>query len=210
MRKKFLEKDGDLPTDEFLTHLWRLLHKGGDGKPRELATVGDLEGQHSFSKHDLGRFLGAALSSSTRHIPESSIPGVDHPGIFFDSRQSTLPGVKPAVLQVRRRNVADEETCNDSFHDSENEDIYDLFNACNGILREDGLLDLRELDELSQEDAEALNVIRLKEIWDHTAAGCSTCDEIVRLLNSVRGALKANAEEGEINALDPNLIDSVS
>jgi hypothetical protein len=117
----------------------------------------------------------------------------------------------PAALPVRRTKVAEEETRNDSFHDSESEDIYDLYNACNGIVREDGLLDIRELDELSQEHAKALNVLRLKEIWAHTAAGCSTCEEIVRILNSVRGALKANVEvEGEIDALDPNLIDSNS
>ena len=49
--------------------------------------------------------------------------------------------------------MAEQETRNDSFHDSESEDIYDLYNACNGLVRDDGLLDIRELDELSQEEA---------------------------------------------------------
>ncbi len=211
MQKKFLEKDGSPPNDEFPNHHRRLLYKGGEGEPRELATVGDFEGERSFSKHNLSRLLGQAVSTSPSDITESSIPGVDHAGIFFDPRRSTLPGAMPAALPVRRINVAEEETDNDSFHDSEDEDIYDLYNACNGIVRENGLLDIRELDELSQEDAEALNVARLNEIWAHTAAGCPTCDGIVRMLNSVRGALKANVEDEEkIDALDPNLIDSVS
>ena len=105
-----------------------------------------------------------------------------------------------------------EETCNDSFHDSESEDIYDLYNACNGIVCDDGLLDIRELDELSQEEAKALNVVRLKEIWAHTASGCPACQEIVRILNSVRGTLRADAEGriGQIEGMDANVIDSIS
>ena len=103
--------------------------------------------------------------------------------------------------------MAEQETRNDSFHESESEDIYDLYNACNGIVRDDGLLDIRELDQLSQEEAEALNVANLKKIWAHTATRCSTCEEIVRILNSVRGTLRTDTED---LAVDISAVDAIS
>jgi hypothetical protein len=74
------------------------------------------------------------------------------------------------------------------FHDSESEDVYDLYNACNGELH-NGLLDIRKLDELSQEESAALNIARLSEIWAHTATGCLQCEEIITTLNSARRVL---------------------
>lgn len=102
----------------------------------------------------------------------------------------------------------------DPFHDSsEAEDIYDLFNACNGIVLSNGLLDISQLDEFSPEDAEALNVPRLREIWSHTESGCSQCAKIISTLNMVRGTLGEGAEwtSGEpSNTSDADVIDSVS
>ena len=40
----------------------------------------------------------------------------------------------------------------DEFHDSESEDIFDLYNACNGVMNK-GLLDKAKLDEFSPEEA---------------------------------------------------------
>lgn len=77
-----------------------------------------------------------------------------------------------------------EEESNDPYHDSDL-DIFDLFNACNGVLR-NGLLDIRKLDELSPEELELFDVARLKEIWSHSASGCMKCEEIVATLNSIR------------------------
>lgn len=71
------------------------------------------------------------------------------------------------------------------FHNSEAEDVYDLYNACNGVLH-NHLLDVRKLDELSQEESAVLNVTRLREIWAHTATGCLRCKEIISTLNSAR------------------------
>src|SRR5258707_83813 len=76
----------------------------------------------------------------------------------------------------------------------ESEDIYDLYNACNGVVC-DGLLDVRALDELSPEELEVLNVRRLKEIWLHTVSGCQTCAGIINTLNAVRGMLGEDEEE---------------
>ena len=84
----------------------------------------------------------------------------------------------------------DQEKDADRFHDSESEDVYDLYNACNGVMDEDDLLDKRMLDELSPEELEALNVTRLKEIWEHMAAGCVECKGIISTLNAVRGRSK--------------------
>ncbi|HKR13056.1 MAG TPA: hypothetical protein VJT15_13435 [Pyrinomonadaceae bacterium] len=74
----------------------------------------------------------------------------------------------------------------EEFHDSESGDIYDLYNACNGEIRGDGLLDVSKLDELSADEREILNVNRLRDIWRHTISGCATCAGIVRTLNSIR------------------------
>lgn len=87
-----------------------------------------------------------------------------------------------------------QEKDNDPFHDSDL-DIFDLYNILDGMTREDGLLDIRVLDQFSQEDAAALNVVRLKEIWTHTATGCPKCADIIRSLNIIRGTLKEDAEE---------------
>ena len=87
-----------------------------------------------------------------------------------------------------------QEKDSDPFHDSsESEDLFDLFNACDGIMR-DGLLDIRVLDQFSKEEAAALNVVRLKEIWFHTASGCPKCSAIIRTLNTIRGTLREDAE----------------
>lgn len=75
-------------------------------------------------------------------------------------------------------------------HDSEAGDIYALYNACDGVIV-NGLLDVRKLEEYSPEDAEALNVPRLKEVWEHTASGCPVCEDIVQALSRLRKSLKA-------------------
>ena len=86
-----------------------------------------------------------------------------------------------------------EQTETTQFHDCEDGDIFDLFNACDGQL-ENGLLDIRQLDEFSEEERTQLNVTRLRAIWLHTASGCSQCEEIVRILNSIRGLLSIDPE----------------
>lgn len=70
------------------------------------------------------------------------------------------------------------------FHDSEAGDIYALFNACNGVIV-NGLLDVRKLEEYSPEDAKALNVPRLKEVWEH-ASDCGVCKGIIHALSRLR------------------------
>jgi hypothetical protein len=70
------------------------------------------------------------------------------------------------------------------FHNSEL-DVYALFNACDGVII-NGLLDVRKLEEYGPEDAEALNVPRLREVWEHTASGCPKCKDIVHALSGLR------------------------
>lgn len=76
------------------------------------------------------------------------------------------------------------------FHDSEAGDIYALYNAVDGVIV-DGLLDVRKLEEYSAEDAKALNVPRLREVWEHTASGCSVCEGIIHALSRLRKSFKA-------------------
>ena len=89
----------------------------------------------------------------------------------------------------------------DYFHHSEAGDVYDLYNACNGAMS-GGLLDVRKLDELTPREREALDVERLREVWDHTASGCETCAKIVRTLNDVRGKLRGAATYNAGHAQD--------
>lgn len=82
------------------------------------------------------------------------------------------------------------------FHDSESGDIYDLYNACNGIVRE-GFLDVEQLNNYTPDEAEELNVSRLREVWEHTTTGCLKCREIVLALDKIRGVVSEVAEEIE-------------
>lgn len=110
------------------------------------------------------------------------------------------------------RESVDQEKDAAQFHDSEAEDIYDLYNACDGILRDDGLLDVSQLDEFSPDEAQALNVPRLREIWEHTRGGCAECQRISDALNIVRQTITDKTDGGAngIRALDVNQTDSIS
>ena len=90
------------------------------------------------------------------------------------------------------------------FHDCESEDIYDLFNACNGALR-DGLPDLSMLDSYSAEERRVLNTGRLKRIWAHMAGGCSHCSQIVAALTQLRTILRQDSDSDIDCSLDPTL-----
>ena len=79
------------------------------------------------------------------------------------------------------------ETTLDEFHDNEAGDIFDLYNACNGVFR-GNLLDERMLDDYSAEEAAEINVARLKEVWTHHATGCHHCQTVIDALNQLRGA----------------------
>jgi hypothetical protein len=129
------------------------------------------------------------------------------PGFSFDTQQPATERL-PAPHTPRRPEVKLEGT--DSFHNSESEDIYDLYNACNGIVR-NGLLDINELGKLSQQESAALNVPKLKEIWRHTATGCARCAHIIEILNLARQTLaqelKSLPEQND--AVDLNVIDAI-
>lgn len=77
----------------------------------------------------------------------------------------------------------------DDFHDSEIGDIYDLYNAVNGVMY-NGLLDIRKLEEYGPDDYEILNVPRLREVWEHSATGCTKCKDIITALSRMRDAMK--------------------
>lgn len=117
-------------------------------------------------------------ATTTVPVPGSSnppSPGIQPPGLFIDTY---IPGLSVTIKEIPNDFA--------QFHDSESEDIYDLYNACNGAVREDGFLDVGKLDELSPEEREVLNVKRLRDIWRHTFSGCPTCAGIIRTLNSIR------------------------
>lgn len=77
----------------------------------------------------------------------------------------------------------------EQYHDSDLGDVYDLYNACDGVLDADGLLDVEQLNHYSPDEAEELNVSWLRVIWEHTATGCARCAEIIESLQTLRKAL---------------------
>jgi len=90
--------------------------------------------------------------------------------------------------------IVDHQRGNDRFHQIESLDVYDLYNACNGTLH-NGVLDVRKLDELSQEEREVLDVVALKKLWAHVVAGCIECEGIIKTLNFARGVISGRAGE---------------
>jgi hypothetical protein len=162
--EKISEEDRELPHGELENSL---VPAGSCAGHAQHEGHGHSLSHHSVSKH--------AVTASVPKVSNLSKPGIQPPGILIDT-------YIPRVL------VTIKETSNSvaQFHNSESEDIYDLYNACNGAVRDDGFLDISKLDELSNEEREILNVKRLREIWQHTISNCAVCAGIVRTLNSVR------------------------
>jgi hypothetical protein len=96
----------------------------------------------------------------------------------------------------------------EEFHDGE-PDVFDLFNACNGVLGVNGLLDVEQLNLYSPDKAEELNVSRLRVVWEHTATGCARCAEIIESLQTLRKALRERST-GRSATTDTNDINSIS
>jgi hypothetical protein len=140
-------------------------------------------------KHNLVTRQGAAVSSLQEF--NGSLPGIIQSRFFIDSNW-------PSLLSFENRGrPAMQASSEDEFHDSNaGIDIYALFNAVNGIIR-NGVLDVSELDKYSPADAEALNVSGLREVWKHTLTGCSQCREIITALNELRGAVREVAETAD-------------
>jgi hypothetical protein len=128
--------------------------------------------------------------------------GHERPEFFFDS--ASVPA-RPLRIHLEEDHV-DQEKETDDFHDSDAEDVYDLYLAVNGSLDGD-LLDLRKLDELTFEEAAILNVPRLKEIWAHTATGCQECKDIIGTLRFVRNVLRE--DDSDLTAAQPVELDQV-
>ena len=81
----------------------------------------------------------------------------------------------------------------DPLHYRKVEDLYDLYNACNGVMH-NGLLDIRKLAELSAEETEVLDIERLRQVWEHMES-CGRCQAIVKKLNSIREEMRKRADE---------------
>ena len=118
-------------------------------------------------------------------------PGTHSPRIGRPERILSPRDDRDADDISRRRELFPPED-DAQYHDNELGDVYDLYNACNGVMSGE-LLDVRKLEELTAQEREVLDVERLRKVWEHTATGCSTCAQIVRTLNHLRGKLKGTA-----------------
>jgi hypothetical protein len=188
------EQDRDLPLEKHLES--NLVKECGHALQSESKRHDHLRTESTVKHH---------LSLTTKSgISIIQAPGIESPGVFYGSK---LPGLPIKIC--RDIGIAGiDENVFEQFHDSEAEDIYDLYNACNGVIHR-GLLDVRKLDELSEEELEVLNVSRLREIWMHTRSGCPTCAGIIDTLNSVRGILSDDEEDIECKQINSTLEDNI-
>ncbi len=139
--------------------------------------------QHSLSNPaSAERSFAVASLPSPGDPPQPHGPGKQrHPGLF-----NSYPRRKPVDKGKDNR-----------YHDGEFEALYDLYNACNGAMH-NGLLDIRELDDLSAEEAEFLDVQKLRELGEHVTSGCGQCQAIITALNEARETLRKKFEaEGQ-------------
>jgi hypothetical protein len=115
--------------------------------------------------------------------------------------------------QRRRKTVSQEKNDAAQFHDNDSsEDIYDLYNACNGIMI-NGLLDIDRLDELNPAEKEEFDEARLREVWEHTATGCGQCATIIDILNRFRDRTRESTQrraKGEHEPADVNVNEPAS
>jgi hypothetical protein len=137
-------------------------------------------------KHTFATWRAAALPWS--RSSSELLPGPDGPGFFMNQCRTSSFSL---ASEFPRSKAVQNDT---EFHDSESGDIYDLYNACNGIVGIDGFLDVEQLNNYTPDEAEELNVPRLGEVWEHTKTGCLKCREIVRALNKVRRAVSDVAD----------------
>ncbi|HXQ71826.1 MAG TPA: hypothetical protein VN844_15130 [Pyrinomonadaceae bacterium] len=134
-------------------------------------------------KHNFSTWQDAARSSLQKL--NEVLPGPDQAGFFIDG---------PPFLSSENQGRTSVQNETDEFHDSDsNVDLYDLYNTTNGIMYH-GFPDVRELDKYSADEAKALNVPRLREIWEHTTTGCAQCREIINALDQIRGAVREVAD----------------
>lgn len=192
-----------MSTQVMLFEAGRDLHPDEPGDPC-LQTAGEDEGSrartHARTSSDgpsrrLPKQTAVASRKSGGHkSPFAGILGSCEPrnnsGAFFSP--SAAHAWPKAESPGRSKPVNRDK--DEDFHDGE-WDIFDLFNATNGKLRHDGLLDISQLYEYSPSEAEELNVPRLLEIWDHTATGCGECAKIVEMLRKIRSSLSEDDEE---------------
>jgi hypothetical protein len=108
-----------------------------------------------------------------------------------DADRQLLVHPKSSASNASEKGKEGQEKDNDQIHDSNVQDLYDLYNACNGEMHE-GLLDIRKLEELSKEEREFLDIKRLREVWHHMASDCNKCKEIVTKLNSYRESMRTH------------------
>src|ERR1044072_6441403 len=110
------------------------------------ASPDDINGNGRNDRQSKNSLASSSVRSlhfaTTSWLSDLKHPG--SPGIFFESQ---IPALTRTTMIGEVK--AEDGTYISEFHDSESEDIYDLYNACNGVMF-DGFLDVRRLDELSQ------------------------------------------------------------
>ncbi len=210
------EDEVDLPQDAPGDYCLQTPDKDGLRYSRALVAVGCKEPRrHSHEQTPFVVRLAGSRRSPRRRTHCTRDSASETPWPFVGHQRSEISSFSSPSLptqSVRRKPVYPVKDDKRQFHDGEF-DIYDLYNACDGVVGPDGFLDVDQLKEYAPEEAEELNVPRLVEIWHHTKTGCPECARIVKTLNAVRGTLSEDEEEDEsfdeeAEALDTDAINS--
>ena len=198
--KSTLEEDSDSPGNKFRSVLY-VVHRDRGHNTTHIDGEQQINQLRFSSVSRRGSYrrvqLSLEVSDSLTNRPELE-------GKSLHSLRVTLPAPLTAN-DCKKEETVNEGPADDDFHDSD-VDVYDLYNACNGELYQ-GRLDIRKLDELTLEEAEILNVPRLKKIWHHTTLGCRKCKEIISTLNAVRDLLREDLEETSLEESNAIAVD---
>ena len=161
--------------------------------------------------YTLAFFAQTFVNKTSLHLKRAfTTRPVAAPLALHKSIESPLGPNRAFFLKFPERDPVQNHT--QQFHDSEAEDVFDLYNACNGIVR-DGFLDVEQLNKYTSDQAKELNVPRLREIWEHTRTGCSQCRDIVQALHNARrktGDVAEHLDPKDGPELDIDQISSIS
>ncbi len=221
--KEFFEGDVNLPPDKPGDYCLRTPDKVDLHHARARVAVGYDEPRrrsHVRPPFAVRPASGRRSQRRRRRTPRPRDSASEHLWLLVSLQQSEVSlFTSPSTLteSVRRTPVYRRKDDKEQFHNSE-VDVFDLYNATNGLIGPDGLLDVNQLYEYTPQEAEDLNVPRLIEIWHHTK-DCPECARIVQTLNAVRGTLSEDVDEQEeeeepfdeeAEASDADVIDSIS
>jgi len=75
--------------------------------------------------------------------------------------------------------------------------LQDLYLACEGVIRKDGVLDVSKLNELSKEEQAIFDMPKMKTLSAHVASGCEQCVTTIQGFDTTREMVRQATREAE-------------